>query len=46
MAHSRPSAIRKTEAVARKVRKTSPKGVKVKSLGLKRQMKQIGKKTL
>lgn len=36
----------KVTAIAKKIKKPSPKGVKVKSLGLKSQMKQIGKKTL
>lgn len=36
----------KVTAIAKKVKKSSPKAVKIKTLGLKTQMKQIGKKTL
>lgn len=36
----------KVTAIAKKVKKSSPKAVKVKTMGLKPQMKQIGKKSL
>ena len=36
----------KVTAIAKKVKKSSPKAVKIKTLGLKSQMKQIGKKSL
>lgn len=44
---SHASAVKKTEAVARKIKKGHP-GVAIKSVpkGLKKQMKQIGKKSL
>lgn len=46
MAASASKSMGKVTAIAKKIKKSSPKAVKIKSLGLKTQMKQIGKKGL
>lgn len=46
MPASASKSMGKVTAIAKKIKKSSPKAVKIKTMGLKSQMKQIGKKVL